>query len=460
MQKAVPLTPADHLRKHIVHTLDATRLSTPASSPATLLRQVSGKVERFLRWLADQGASFPGMAVRASGNGVEICASRNVQANRLLMFIPRRLMITCDQACDSEFARLIQPHVLPEDAYIAAFLLHARKGPHFFTPYLDLLPRDISHLPTHWPSSDLACLQGTYALRKVADLVENMRSEYRVLAARLPPHLSFSMDDYAWAKSIVRSRLLRVGYRNEVALVPLADMMEHAPDSNAGEGGESRLGFFCTAARTIGAGARLTRSYGPIRGNGTFFAYYGFAVPGNPNDDTCLHFPAPRGPLACELTQGLGQADGAQRMFAPIACCDDARSRSMLAYLRLCHAASPVDAATAFDAPLDRDNELTALDALAAACRRRMSDFAKIDEPDDWGTQATPRQRLALLVRDGELRVLRYLLGLADAGRAFLTGQPVAPGFGSYLRTLQPLTAESTRSRGANAGRTTTGTAR
>lgn len=409
-----------------------------ATAAAPLLPPDSNEVrfQRFLLWLEENGASFPGVRLRTENGDRAICASGAVRPGQLAMFIPRHLMITGELAWNSEIGRLMQPLDLPGSAFLAAFLIMNKREGSFFKPYVDILPEDVSHMPIFLTDAELALLKGTFALRKVTEEIEGVKTEYALLAAHLPAEFQFSEQEYAWAKAAVRSRLLTVFFQNDIAMVPLADMMNHAPDKNVDWGGESRLGFACTAAQPIAEGAPLTISYGRFRGNGTMFAYYGFTLANNPNDDTeiLLPEPAPDHP-ASALMARLGQVIEGKRRFTPIASYGDERTQALLNYLRAYQAQTDA----VITAPVSRENELAALAMLTRTCCERLAEFELAADASLDAGALSSRLRDVLHVRDGEIRVLHYLLDLAEAGTALLNGEEARPGFDDYFAALESL---------------------
>lgn len=407
----------------------ATQVPVPSADRAARFR-------RFSQWLEENGAYFPGTRLHVQDGMRELRAAKPLQEGELAIFIPTHLMITGEMAWNSDIGRRLRALRLPGPTFVAAFLLDARRREGFFKPYIDILPQDMSHMPMYMSDSELACLQGSAVLAKIRQEIEKTGAEYDALAGHLPPDMLFSEREYMWAKGIARSRLLNVHFMTDAAMVPLADMMNHALDENVEWGGESKRGFVCTAARAIGPGQTLTLSYGPTRGNGALFVYYGFTIEDNPNDETEIRLPLLNGEAPGQAS-GNATIAGNTCVHTPIASHADERTRALLRHLRLLQENA---AGASGERPISRANELAALAMLENACRQRLSEFGALDSAACAPAEtASPRLRDALRVRDGEIRVLHYLLALAATGIAFLRGESGGGGFEAYIEELRPV---------------------
>ena len=397
-------------------------------------------MQRFLQWLEDNGALLHGIGVRTEGDRRIAYATRPMRAGELVLFLPRRLLITSELAAASPIGTWFGERKLEltKNAFLAIFLLWTAHKGGFFAPYVDILPRDVSAMPVHFSEADLAWLEGTSALRDIRAEIERISAEYRELARHFPPDFSFSSEEYAWAASMVRSRafVVSAGGKPDMAMVPLADMMDHAPRHNVSWSGQSRLGFICTAAAdAIAGGIDLTDNYGPSKGNGKLFSMYGFTL--EDNDDIELFFPASDCKPDSPETEECAQA------FNPAARYGHPRTRAMFAHLRRLHGAP----AACADAPVSRENERDVLETLHLVCCARLNGLRTGPAMHE----ARPaRLRDALRVRDGELRVLHYLRALAESGIDMLDGAPADEEFEDYAEALAPLLEETATASGSS----------
>lgn len=421
---------------------DTPQAELPAQPDSSLT-----KAELFLRWLEENGATFPLIRLQLEPGAREIYLNQPVVRGQLLMHIPRQLMITDELAKASEIGQLVQSHNrwLSSSGYMAAFLLMNRSEGGFFKPYIDILPEYLSDNPMFFSEDELAYLKGSFALREIRTQISGTKYEYRQLDGLLAADRMFTEQEYFWAKAIVRTRghSVIVNGKKGTALVPLACMLNHSPYRNTLWQLQSDCGFTYAAAEALAEGIPLTISYGKGKGNSKLYKTYGFCVPDNPRDNTELWFPEPKeDKTAAALARTLGDALKGMRAFTPIADCKDATVRDMLSYLRLLHL-DEADAARL--PPVSRENELAALGMLATACRDNLSGFETSIEEDEVllaGAGLSQNLRNAVCVRHGEKVVLRYLLQLAEAGMALLQGQEPAHAFPAYFETLQPLLAE------------------
>lgn len=402
------------------------------------------KMQRFMRWLEENGAVFPAAQLHLEEGMREMRAKGPIRQGELVMHIPRSLVVTADNLRTTPIGDLLRKGncELSFRSRIALFLLMTRRDGGFFQPYVDVLPEDMSYMPTFFSETELACLKGTASLRKIKDQIASLRREYRQVSDLLPPGLAFSEQEYAWAYNVAFSRLYCVTSNGDVegALVPLADMMNHATEHNVNWDGDSPLGFICTAARRLDADTPLVITYGPRKGNGTLFALFGFTLENNPNDTAEAAFPElPQDSHAAMQANELGTTSDGKRLFTPAARYADDQTTAMFKYLRLYQFGTP-DAAVA--SPVSRESELAVLDMLALACSRQLAEFGTADTDAHLllaANENTPGRRDMARVREGEMRVLRYLLDLAASGTAFLNGASAHAGFEDYIDALKPL---------------------
>jgi len=399
---------------------------TAATASTTELEQQ--RMQRFLHWLQAHGAVFPGIDIRTSEGGRGAYASHSLLDGDMVLFVPHTLWLSADKVKESEIGTWFQ-HALPalrESCFLAIYLLWTIRNDGFFKPYTDVLPRDVSDMPTNFSEADLAWLEGTSALPLIRAEIEHIDAEYRQLSKHFPPGFSFTLDEYKWAKSVVNSRTFHLPPEDGggAMMVPLADMMDHdAPHNNVNWGGKPGAGFLCMVNKDVPHHAQLTLSYGR-KGNAMLFYAYGFTLQDNRNDDTDLFFP------------GLGNGSGTAGVtFSPIARYNHVNTRKMFAHLRGLHGQG---SHFMLRAAASRENELAVLDTLRRVCRERIAGFPPLPRPDMEPASLSGRVQNALRVREGELQVLNYLLALAEAGTAFLNGGE-ASGFDDYLKELAPL---------------------
>lgn len=381
-------------------------------------------MQRLLRWLEEQGATFSA-TVRIDARARRLHTTRALVQGELLMHIPAGLMITERVAKESEIGKLLAQHGCKFGAYetIAAFLLHAKREGGFWKPYLDVLPQEFSEHPLLFSESEIEYLKGSRLFRSILE----RKAENEAYYDQLPPSVkeAYTLDEFTWARCILITRAFRVMFNGTpgMALVPLADMFDHAAPSKARYIPQSENGFTVTAAGPLEAGTALFTLYGN-RGNGDLLYTYGFCIEDNPFNDVEILLPSlPDGHSFTEHANKLGTAVAGMRSFKVRRSCIDDAASAMFSYLRLAHlGGSPGIGATEIDKagkapPFSRENEAAALTALEQACARHLREYPTSIAEDDalLVDPALPRNvRNMIKVRRDEKSILNYFLELTN----------------------------------------------
>ena len=211
-----------------------------------------------------------------------------------LFSLPFRLLLTANAAGFKS---------LPSHARLAVRLLRERRRgkESFWQPYLRSLPAAHSSVASRAHADVLSRVRGSLLASHADDFRQTIVDEHAEWCKVDPSADEFTFDDYVWARLTVSSRAfrLRQGETDEIlALVPLADMLNHSPTYNSEWGmdphKELKQGRFRMRARAGGvpSGGEATDSYGD-KPNHTLCVYYGFSLPDNPLDATRLTLRAP-----------------------------------------------------------------------------------------------------------------------------------------------------------------------
>jgi histone-lysine N-methyltransferase SETD3 len=386
-------------------------------------------MRRMLAWMAEQGATFPGMDVLCMEQGSrEAYACAPLRKGALVLHLPRSLLMTTEVAKASRLGKRLATYN-PDASYygyLAALLLDTRHHGGFWAPYVAVLPSAFPEHPLFFSEKELEWLKGSYALRVVRRHKSWLEREYQHLSACLPDGEHYSPEEHAWALVNVLTRTygVRIDGEKSHAMIPLADMPNHAFRPNALWEPESSRGFFHIAARDIESGAPLTIRYWK-ECNTLTFAIYGFCLETNPYNVAEIHLPSlPPDHPNFEAAREMGTVREGMRVFKVPADVDDKRTQTLFAYLRLSIPAEPSVAemerekyGILLDSPLHQ-SERAAADVLASACRRRLQQFDTCIEEDQeiLKTSALPlKLRFAAQVRLGEKVILKYYLDMAEA---------------------------------------------
>ncbi|MBK7074329.1 MAG: SET domain-containing protein [Myxococcales bacterium] len=325
-----------------------------------------------MAWLRDAGATCDGLTVGPVPSGRGMVATRPIAAGEVVARIPRALLITREHARASSVGRQLRDanvELSSSHATFAAWLcVEARRATSPYAPYLRSLPAAYDGFAIHAPADERALLRGTLTGDRLALLEHDLARDHALAAARARLMAGVDRATFTWARLCVGSRAFAVTIDGVAtnALVPLADLINHAPAPvTRWAYDQEAAAFTLTAVADVAAGAELTDSYG-AKSNGQLAVQYGFTVDDNPADVAEIAGRAAGLPDDDEAAQALWKQLGRDR-------------------------APPAQVAA----------------ALAAACEAALArlpaddDDARLARPD-----LTPRARDFVRARRGERRVL------------------------------------------------------
>ncbi|XP_048829750.1 actin-histidine N-methyltransferase [Brienomyrus brachyistius] len=197
-----------------------------------------------MAWAAENGASCEGFEIcNFAEQGYGLKATRDIKAEELFLWIPRKMLLTVESAKNSVLGSLYsQDRILQAmgNVTLALHLLCERANPSsFWLPYIKSLPSEYD-TPLYYEEEEVRCLQATQAIQDVFSQYKNTTRQYAYFykviqthpaASKLPFKESFTFDDYRWAVSSVMTRQNQIptedGSRVTLALIPLWDMCNH-----------------------------------------------------------------------------------------------------------------------------------------------------------------------------------------------------------------------------------------
>ncbi|WOK96828.1 hypothetical protein Cni_G05536 [Canna indica] len=190
-------------------------------------------VSDFWRWLGEKGAVSAAIVKPAFvPEGLGLVAQRDISRNEVVVEVPKSLWIDPDTVATSEIGRLcagLKPWIA-----ISLFLLREKAlGPASpWHPYLNILP-STTNSTIFWSEEELSEIQGTQLLSTTVGAKEYVESEFTKIEAEviLPnKHLfpsAITSLDFLWAFGMLRSRAFSRLRGENLALVPLADLINH-----------------------------------------------------------------------------------------------------------------------------------------------------------------------------------------------------------------------------------------
>lgn len=357
-------------------------------------------MQRLRRWLLGKGASLQGIQVLDLGAGRrQAIAGRKLHAGSLVMHMPRELLMDVASARHSRTGQaLLARHPDASDsALLATHLLDVGRHRGAWIPYCRTLPRAIPEHPLFFSEEQLQALQGSYTLRVIRRHRARQRREHQRLSESQTQGQAFTQEAHAlaWATVLTRRFDVRLDGIKTMAMIPFADMPDHALEPNLQWASESSRGFFLTAATDIEAGTPLTIRYWK-QCNGLTLATYGFSLETNPHNVAELRFAdVPDAEPALGSTQAERVVRDGHRIFTVPARPGDLRVQQMLGYLQ------------GMTGHQDR-----ALALLKQACKNRLEEFPDTAEDDHILLRRPDLPlwlRYAVRVRLDEKTVLRTL---------------------------------------------------
>ncbi|KAM9842132.1 LOW QUALITY PROTEIN: actin-histidine N-methyltransferase [Aulostomus maculatus] len=197
-----------------------------------------------MAWARDSGASCDSFRVASFGReGYGLQATRDIKAEELFLWIPRKMLMTVESAQNSVLGPLhSQDRILQAmgNVTLALHLLCERANPSSsWLPYIRSLPQEYE-TPLYYHQDEVQLLMGTQAVQDILSQFKNTARQYAYFykvvqthpaASKLPLKDSFTFDDYRWAVSSVMTRQNQIptedGSRITQALIPLWDMCNH-----------------------------------------------------------------------------------------------------------------------------------------------------------------------------------------------------------------------------------------
>ena len=414
--------------------------SPPPPSPSRTSASTSEQtLSNLLRWLEEGGARFAQLRVVRQEDGERaVLARADIAAGDVVLQVPRSHMLTLELARDSEIGRQLQAALNPdnEDLYLASFLLQERHRPDsFWKPFIDSLPEAFPHLPLFYPQAECALLKGSLELMLLEFQAQSLRHDYAQLCEKLPGYSRFSLEEFAWARLSVSSRLFGVkkGGLLGACLVPLADMLNHRrpPDVLWETSADGRF-FEMTAQNAVAAGSEVHDSYG-AKSNDLLLLHFGFVTEHNEQDEVFLSLGLREGDPLAAMKQSLLALPSATspRPFKVPRKLDTSATQLMFSFLRIACAtpeeimmlASRLMSGAKTIDPLGVPNEARALEALGAACEARLAGFDTSLEEDERLLREeplSPNARNCVRLRREEKRLLHDYLTLSRTGRELL----------------------------------------
>ncbi|XP_020582306.1 fructose-bisphosphate aldolase-lysine N-methyltransferase, chloroplastic [Phalaenopsis equestris] len=397
-------------------------------------------ISDFWRWLRESGAiPQPPPPVRPAlvPEGLGLMAERDMLRNEVVAEIPKKLWIDTNTVSVSEIGPVtlgLKPWVA-----IALFLLRekAMGVASSWRPYLDILPTETDS-PIFWSEEELLQMRGTQLVNTTVGIKEFVQNEFTKVQDEIifPNKQLFQKTinaaDFLWAFGMLRSRAFSGLRGDKLALIPLADLINHNSSINSeescweikGKGVFSRqLVFSLRTPASVNAGEQVYIQYDQEKSNAELALDYGFIEPNNKSRHVYTMTlqisesdPFYEDKLDIAELNGLGETAYFDVML------DLPLPPLMLPYLRLV-ALGGTDAFLLeslfrnsvwghLELPVSHANEETICRVVRNACSSALSCYHTAVEEDEELMERgglDPRSVIAIGIRLGEKKVLQHI---------------------------------------------------
>ncbi|XP_041704055.1 actin-histidine N-methyltransferase [Coregonus clupeaformis] len=307
---------------------------------------------KLMAWAQESGASCEGFEIaNFAGEGFGLRATKDIKAEELFLWIPRKMLMTVESAKNSVLGPLYsQDRILQAmgNVTLALHLLCERADPSSpWLPYIKTLPGDYD-TPLYYEEEEVRHLLSTQAIQDVLSQYKNTARQYAYFykviqthptTSKLPLKDAFTFDDYRWAVSSVMTRQNQIptedGSRVTLALIPLWDMCNHT-------NGLITTGYNleddrceCVALQDYKENDQIYIFYG-TRSNAEFVIHNGFFFQENAHDRVKIKLGVSKSErLYAMKAEVLARAGIPSSSIFALHCSDPPISAQLLAFLRV-----------------------------------------------------------------------------------------------------------------------------
>uniref|UniRef100_A0A9J7XJX8 protein-histidine N-methyltransferase n=3 Tax=Cyprinus carpio TaxID=7962 RepID=A0A9J7XJX8_CYPCA len=305
-----------------------------------------------MAWATECGASCDCFEIsNFADEGYGLKAIRDIKAEELFLWVPRKMLMTVESAKNSVLGPLYsQDRILQAmgNVTLAIHLLCERANPSSpWLPYIKTLPADYD-TPLYFEEDEVRHLLATQAIQDVLSQYKNTARQYAYFykvihthpnASKLPLKDAFTFDDYRWAVSSVMTRQNQIptadGSRVTLALIPLWDMCNHT-------NGLITTGYNleddrceCVALKDYKEAEQIYIFYG-TRSNAEFVIHNGFFFEDNAHDRVKIKLGVSKSErLYAMKAEVLARAGIPASSIFALHCSEPPISAQLLAFLRV-----------------------------------------------------------------------------------------------------------------------------
>lgn len=394
----------------------------------------SPQLDNLSAWLSKNGClDSMNSAVGLSEKEGQICitAARELRAGETVVEIPKKAWITTAEVATS----VIGAHVQEQEPWLQLVLFVIAQAAGMdckdCPPYACTLPDTSCNSTLFWTDEELSMLEGSQCLANTIGYRDFLERRFTELSETLLeaepevfPREVFTFERFMWAFGWVRSRAHAPLEKDDIALVPVADLAVHNSSSKAewkvkesGMFGRSGRTVALQADRTYAAGEMIEMNFRPNGLASQLALDYGVGDPNLagfsltlaiPEDDRFFDDKA-------DIAEIGGYAESWTWTLRP----DEEVPGELLAYLRLinCQGEDAFHLEALFRDvawqhhlyPISEANETAVCQSIVAGCTDALNGYSSTIDEDlallREGNLST-RQRIAVEVRLGEKQTL------------------------------------------------------
>ena len=235
---------------------------------------------RLIAWIAAAGGRVGPLRIARSRGGLGVFAAAELDEGELLLELPGACLLTTDRAAETAAGRTIAGEWRgpSHDQILLAALLVARDQR--WAAYRDSLPTRLPGLPLYYAPDAAEALCATSLAARMAERHAQIGEEVAWLRDNAAGMAGLGEVEWFFARAQVGSRCFYLGELHGEAMVPLADLLNHAAQPDTRWQLDARGSFVLRAVRPLVAGAELHHSYGEIS-NARLLLNYGFTLADN-----------------------------------------------------------------------------------------------------------------------------------------------------------------------------------
>ena len=165
----------------------------------------------FMNWAKKNGAIFPDISFKIYGeNERGLHSQKNIRRGTNLIKIPLNMIIHDGMGETTSIGHKLIKYKSRINNFsiimVTVFILTTIKTNHFFKPYYDILPRDISNFPIFWNNAEYDLLTGSHILYMIRHRQKSFIEDYQTIIKICPEFKQWSVKEFLWVRTIVGSR--------------------------------------------------------------------------------------------------------------------------------------------------------------------------------------------------------------------------------------------------------------